>query len=475
MKYPILQEEKTMFLSWFHSWFSRGNATKKPEENPQVRAAKVAALDREAPRKEVVQQAVSNTLLCREAVLDREQKIAGYRFLLQAKSIKQVRHNHNRAFLHLCAEILIDALARAKVSELLSGRRCFVSLPDTFLASERIARLPAENTCLCLIPVADVRPRPQWLAAQIARLRDQGYQVGVPNPIQHPEYRTLLGAVDLVYFQTPRANVAQMMMLFTDLAAAAPQAEVLALGLPGMEDFRFYYNQGVNLFQGQFVTSREPWEAKNLGVDMTRLTLILKKLRSEADNAEIAALIKQDVALTVRLLRYINSAASGLRNPIASIEKALLLLGRANLMRWLLLCSADSGQPRAAAVFETALVRARTMELFAATKPPEMRDALFLTGLLSLVDVILQQPLAHVLSSMPLDPEIIEAILQNTGPYAPALELAQACEIQDPSFLVAAAERCEVAPEQVVQWHMEALVWMLALQEMEQRATAQSA
>jgi EAL and modified HD-GYP domain-containing signal transduction protein len=461
-----------MFLSWFFSWAACDKAKAQVKARrvfQEEQAAKVAALDRAAPREEVLQKAAGSTLLCRAAVLDRGQKIAGYWFLLQEKNIGQVRRSKGMGFLHLCAEILIDALASARISDLLSGRRCFVRLPDTFLADGRIARLPPGNTCICLEPVADFRPRLPWLLRQIGRLRALGYQVGVPNPLAHPEYRALLPHVDLVYFQASQANVAQMMMLFADLAAIVPKIEVLALGLPGMEDFRFYYNQGARLFQGRCVTSREPWEAKNLGVDMARLTRILKALRSDAGGAQVAALIKQDVALSVRLLHYINSAAGGLRQPVASIEQALLLLGRAHLMRWLLLCSADAGEPRAAAVFEAALVRARTMELFAAAKAPKAADALFLTGLLSLVDVILQQPLAHVLSSMPLAAASAEAILQGRGPYAPALELAQACEVQDPSFLVAAAERCGIAPEQVVQWHMEALVWMLSLQEMEAR------
>ncbi len=94
----------------------------------------------------------------------------------------------------------------------------------------------------------------------------------------------------------------------------------------------------------------------------------------------------------------------------------------------LLIYSADKGTARSSALLESALVRARLMELLGEHRPERERDALFLVGLLSLVDVILQVPIEKAMASLGTAPEIEAAVVHREGPMAALLRVAIACE-----------------------------------------------
>ncbi|MDR2688850.1 MAG: HDOD domain-containing protein [Azoarcus sp.] len=419
---------------------------------------------------EELSSAIASTILCREAVLNRQQKIAGYQFLLQDATHAKIR-SHSRRILHLYAEVLVDNLVRTNMATLLGSRLAFIELPDSFLTQPILGQLQASNTVIIIRSTNDTpgAPSPEALRAQVDTLRAQGYRIGIPDPVFSPPLAHLLPVVDVVCLRAPNLDAEKELRLVRYIIKQAPKATLLVRDLPGMEDFHFAFKLGASLFQGPFITSREEWQPKNLGPNFARLSMLLAKLRQDANTREIVELLKQDAAITVRLLRYINSAANGLPEHVSSIERAFVLLGRDPLYRWLtlLLCGSDRSQARSAAVLESALIRARTMELSAINRPPSEREAMFLTGLLSLIDVILQQPLDKALSSLAIAPEISAAILENQGPYAACLTLAKACESADIEAIIFAATLCGISPDQGATWHMEALAWTLALQQSE--------
>nr|MBP6500434.1 signal transduction protein [Thauera sp.] len=90
---------------------------------------------------------------------------------------------------------------------------------------------------------------------------------------------------------------------------------------------------------------------------------------------------------------------------------------------------------------------------------------LFLVGLLSLVDVILQVPMEKALAPLALSPDIDAALRANSGPLQPLLELAIACERSASEHLREAAERCGISAEHASECHMQALSWAIQIQD----------
>jgi len=411
---------------------------------------------------------VEASIICREAVLDRQQKIIGYQFLLQKAAHAHIRVQ-NRRISHFYAEVLVQNLLHANIFPLLGQRALFIEIPDSFLCHPCLTQLPAANTFFILKRVQDTRvPTQSDLLAWTRALRKRGYRIGIPDPLATPAYFHLLLEVDLVSILSDQIEIDRGAQLIKFIFKKAPRMSILVHNLPSIEDFNFCHEIGATLFQGPFIVSRERWQKADLGPSFGHLATLIKKLQQDAQTHEIVSIFKQDAALTLRLLRYINSAANGLREPATSIGHAITLLGRLPLQRWLmlLLCTSSAHHPpRTAAVLETALIRARFMELISNSQTVFEREAIFLTGLLSLIDVILQQPIEHALETLSIADEIRDAIVHNRGNYAAMLTLARACETTDMSHIVPAAEACNIPSEQASARYMEALSWTLALQQ----------
>ncbi|HQZ01943.1 MAG TPA: HDOD domain-containing protein [Thauera sp.] len=409
------------------------------------------------------------TYLCREAVLGRDQRIAGYHFMLQEGTRKRIRNSSRRVH-HLFAEVLVRDLVRADIGRLLGHRLAFLEVPDSFLTHPCLADLPARNTVLIITPHPEANgPDIKELVATVARLRQTGFRLGLPDPMLVAEFAPLLPQTDVVVIRSPTLDARRGLQLSRFISDAAPQARLLVRDLPSLEHFRFAFKMGAGLFQGPFITSREDWGERDLGPNTMRIATLIGQLRKNGDTREISALLKQDGALSLRLLRYVNSAANAQAEPIGSIEHALSLIGHDRLYRWLVLlvCSTDGNSGRAAAALETALVRGRMMELLAKDQDARQRESLFLLGLLSLADVIMQVPLDKALGPLALTPEVTAALRDGTGPLYPLLELAIACEQGDTEHerLQRAAEACGVAPDVASSCHMQALSWAMEIQQ----------
>ncbi|HRD32970.1 MAG TPA: HDOD domain-containing protein [Rhodocyclaceae bacterium] len=405
-------------------------------------------------------------LLCREPILGRDRKVVGYHFKLREGSRRKAR-SASRVTGHLLAELLVMNLVRSDIGHLLGHRLAFIDLPDSFLEHPALSALPPKN--MVVMPTRTVRegaPTLEQLQAALAGLRRKGFRVAIPDPATDAYFRPLLPIADVVVLHAPALDVASGLKTSGLVVASAPQARLLVRGVPSLEDFRFCFKLGAHFFQGPFITRREDWSERNLGPNTLRIAQLIGRLRAGAEIQELAQLLKQDAALSVRMLRYINAAANGLQEQVSSIERALMLLGRDPLYRWLalLVCSSDDESGQNSAALENALVRARSMEILASGRPQPEQDALFLTGLLSLIDVVLQVPLERALGPLVLAPEIEEAIRDNDGPFASRLALAIACEAADPDAIESAAGQCGVAPREATAAHFEALSWVLEIQ-----------
>lgn len=199
-------------------------------------------------------------------------------------------------------------------------------------------------------------------------------------------------------------------------------------------------------------------------MDAGRLKILelLNKLRGDAETAELTALLKQNMALSYKLLRYINSPGMGLLHKVVTLEQALLVLGWQKFYRWLTLLLYTSGDTTGLdrAVMENALIRARLAELCAqdALSAAE-RDELFVAGMFSLLDVVLSMPMEDVLKQVSLPPLVDEALLYQQGKYAPYLDLAMACEQSDNEQVAVLAEAIGLDLWRVSSLHVDAMLW----------------
>jgi c-di-GMP-related signal transduction protein len=223
---------------------------------------------------------------------------------------------------------------------------------------------------------------------------------------------------------------------------------------------------GYSLFQGYFFCRPEMLRHSDLpSSKLAYLELLRAATAPEFDIQELALKIKHEASLTFRLLRYLNSAAFGLRSEIRSVPHALSLLGERELRKWIAVVSVGvlaDGKPDELMIVP--LVRGRFCEMLAplAGMPGHAND-LFLMGLLSVMDAILDQPLESILADLPVRQEIKDALQSRTGLYWQLLELAIAHERADWEKVSALVSETGMKEEQVSAMYVSAVDWSTAL------------
>ena len=408
------------------------------------------------------------SVICREAALNREQRIVGYEFMLRQGMRDRVQAQSRRIH-HVYNEVVIRNLLQFSIHQLLGHRQAFITVLDSFLSNPLIDALPGQGIVLTVEPMNDASdaPDPVLLINRVNELKRRGFALALEECFEGAHFALLAPHVSYFIVKTAQHNPAKLKQTAERLVRQSGGVTLIARDLQSFDDFGLCCRLGFALFQGPFVTSREDWSGNQTRPQTLHVCNLLNQLRCEVETAELAQHLKQDAVLSYRLLRHINSAASGLRQPVTSIEHALVLMGRQKMYRWLTLLLFGSAQlsPHMAMLQESALARGRLMELVGAPAFTAAEcDSLFVTGLFSMLDLVLQMPLPAALKPLNLPEAISAALLNNTGPYAPFLDLALACETFDPDRIEAAAKRCGVEVSAVNTRHFEAMAWVQTLQ-----------
>ena len=192
----------------------------------------------------------------------------------------------------------------------------------------------------------------------------------------------------------------------------------IATRVNAYEMFDWLTKKGVEWSDSHFLTTPNPQFGKE--PDLTRLKLLklLNLVKQDGDTREIEAIFREEAKLSYNLLRLVNSVAVGARTKISNFSQAIAILGRRQLQRWLQLLIyannlADGNAPNP--LMQLAAARGRQMELLsAAIDPipdvPELTDNAFMTGLFSLLDVLINLPMSEILKEIPLQDTVIEAL-----------------------------------------------------------------
>jgi EAL and modified HD-GYP domain-containing signal transduction protein len=422
----------------------------------------------ESPDQERGPTGTAGSFVCREAVLDRKQRIAGYQFSLPEEVALRLQSDFE--FLQ---KIYDDAVLRNLTSlgddALLGPRLAFIRLSPDSLDNPRIHKLPKTNTVLMLAPAHQTLDA-ERIQRQLDVLRQAGIAYGWllrhAQVAQFPQLSALAASADYVQVDATDFNGMDLNLLLKSLVVTRPanrsKLHLIAGGLHAFDEFHLYFQSGFDFFLGQFVTRRENWHPPKSNINRLRVIKLLNLLRSDAEVAAIAQELKHDPVLAFKLLRYINSPLMGLRTPITSMDQALILLGREKFYRWLSLMLFDFKSPgyNERVLTEQALSRAHFLESLADQgNLPAQADLLFILGLFSLLDLLMGQTMADLLLQAKLPAAIHDALLGRPCLYRNALLLAIAAEGQSPHDLEQQATLCGLEPLQVSKCAIHSLAW----------------
>jgi EAL and modified HD-GYP domain-containing signal transduction protein len=395
--------------------------------------------------------------LGRQPVLDKTQRIIGYDLLLRNKVVR-TPSKIDDSLAQMQDEMLLRSIHGLNIERLLGDNLAFIGLSAVMMDNPMLELLPRKGVVLVFKTAPE---HVWWMVERMKHVASIGFQVALDDFFYAPELDPILPFAKYIRMDVTKFNAMQMGEQIVRIRKrGTPQ--FLANNVQTDEDFEACRELGFEQFEGYYFAKMQPALPPRLNSDRLRVMELLNLVTRHADIAELDLVFKRDATLSYRLLRYVNSPGCGLPQKLRSISHALVLLGHDQLYRWLtlLLFTAGKVDARSRALLKNAMVRARLTEVLGNKKLSDQdREGLFIVGIFSLLDVLLNMPMPEALTHLNLPEPIVRALVEHDGIYAPFLMLAVACEELDEIGIEQLANACGLTVEEVNMAHVEAMVW----------------
>jgi c-di-GMP phosphodiesterase len=404
--------------------------------------------------------------IARQPIHDRARRVVGYELLFRGAAHRD-GIDEERATTSVIVEtftgIGIDAIAGPHPAHVRVSRRFLLELHAFALPPERV-----------VLEVDAPDPADGALVAVLERLAQQRYRISLACDPHGAVPMALSPLADSVRLDVGGLELAEIGEVAERFGRTTPT--LLAAGVDTPALLHRCADAGFDRFQGFFFCTPDVVHAQALpSARIAELRSLAGLYAHGTTFEELEQLIARDVALSYRLLCYLNSAFFGLPRRVSSVREALTLLGAKAVRRWATLIALSGAQDAPHELTVTALLRGRLCELIGRAQAAAGRagtispETFFTVGLLSVVDAIMQAPLPQVLDALPLADEVQAALLAGTGPLGEALRAVIAYERGEPATAARHAPGAALP-----QLYLSAMSWADAASESIERSTTEA-
>ena len=397
--------------------------------------------------------------VARQPIFDRADQLVAYELLYRHRATDSSANGAGRDGAQMSSDTIAGAFLGFGLERVTGGKTAFVNVDRAMLLDGSVLVLDPKTVVLEILETVGCD---EEILTACRGLVDQGYVLALDDFVFESGYEPLLQlasivkldvlgkSVDDIRERIDRVRPFGVRCLAERVEDAATHAECAALGF--------------DLFQGYFFARPETLGGRDIPMEQVNIIRLLNLLlEPTTTDGELEALFKADVLLTYRLLRIVNSASTG-QLGVTSIGHGIRLLGRTMLHRWmaLLLISslATKNSGTTDELVQMALVRGRFAELLMESLGRRREcPASFVAGLFSLLDALLQIPMAELVNRVNLTDEIREALLSRRGPFAAPLCVVESCESARWADLLSAVESLDLSPDDVPQLYVRAVEW----------------
>ncbi len=362
--------------------------------------------------------------IARQPIFSFNKRLYAYELLFRGNDdLSLEKTEGNRA-----TSILLSSTFLTEGIEKITGSKpCFVNFPEQLLLKNIPAAFPKNRLVVEILE--DVEPTPEIIAA-CKKLKKEGYTLALDDFVYHHRFDPLLELADIVkvdFLLTPVDGVHKMLYKM----ARFDHLKLLAEKVETYDEFEKAMKLGFHYFQGFFFSKPELTQIGELtSVKVNLIRLLAEVSQKKTTIKRLEEIVSADVALTYKLLRYLNSAHFYLLEKVKSVARAISFLGGKRFRRFILLILiSEIASDKPEELVKLAVVRAKFCELLASQGPmQEKSDELFLVGLFSMIDAMLDKPMKELMKKIPVSENVKTVLVSRTGPYAAVLEAVECYE-----------------------------------------------
>jgi EAL and modified HD-GYP domain-containing signal transduction protein len=354
----------------------------------------------------------------RQAIYDRSLEVYAYELLLRQGNQDGSNVNQLTNGDFASSEVLLNCFVEIGLERIVGAHRAFINLTRNLLLDHPQLAFDKERV---VMEILEDIPVDEPLVTRVRELAEQGYTIALDDYAFEEKWDPLLPHAHIIKVEIPALTPEQ-------LQAGLPKLRqhkllLLAEKIETEEEFQQCLELGFDLFQGYHFSRPKVVEDKRLEENQMVIMQLVSRLNDpQVEIRDLEHLIAQDASLSYKILRFINSAAVGMPRRVESIHQAVVFMGLTRIRAWasLLVLSRVANKPQD--YFTTALVRAHMCQRLLSKSGSNCSAEMgFSVGLLSILDLLMERPLAEIIGELGLSDELNTALLDHAGPAGRAL------------------------------------------------------
>ncbi|MEY2394433.1 MAG: hypothetical protein QOF94_778 [Acidobacteriaceae bacterium] len=387
--------------------------------------------------------------VARQPILDREQHVIGYEILF-----RNGVEDYFSADPELAARSTLDSSLLFGIATLCDNRRAFVNCTREVLFKDLITLLPPTQAVAEILET--VEPEDRVIAA-CKRLKAAGYLIALDDFAPNDPRVPLCEYADIIKIDVRATRPEERAAMIRRFGSS--KCKMLAEKIETPEEFHQARDMGFVYFQGYFFCRPELVTGREVPASQLHYVRLLEMVsRPELNAFELEKMLKQEASICYRLLRYLNSPLFGMALEVTSIRHAMAILGEREMRRWIrLVVTVGAAELACSELILMGLTRARFCELL--SDRVQNSGDLFLRGLLSVMDAILEVNMEVLLQQVPVEHDTKAALLGQKSKLRPLYQLMMAYESGRWADSAVFAKQLKLSDEEVSTRWWEALQW----------------
>jgi len=388
--------------------------------------------------------------VARQPIFNKNKKLFGYELLF--------RDGLSNAFPDIdgdtaTSKLLSNSFFSIGMNQLTSGKTAFINFTQSLLLNKIPMMFPSEKMMVEILE--DVDPNEQVISA-CTDIAEAGYSLALDDFVFKNELQPLIELADIIkidFMLTPIDEIQKMVDRFK-----GNNIKLLAEKIETYEEFEKALSMGFMYFQGYFFSKPEIISGKEIAPSkITLLQIVGEANKKDCSFDKLEKLINRDVSISYKLLLYINSAFFKRACEISTIKHAIVLLGEMETKRFIsMVATAELASDKPDELVRTSIIRARFCELIG---NGAAISELFLMGLFSLIDAMLDNNMEDIMQTLPLSKNIKQALLEEKGDLADYLKLVSSYESANWETFSSIISKININEKKIPEFYQEAVNW----------------
>ncbi|WP_169309176.1 EAL and HDOD domain-containing protein [Desulforhopalus sp. IMCC35007] len=393
-----------------------------------------------------------DVFVARQPIFDIDKKIYAYELLF--------RSGESNGFPDIDGETATTSLLSSSfftvgIEKVGAGKLVFINFTEDLILNRTPQLFPPQKMMVEILE--DVSPGPEIVSA-CAELKEKGYLLALDDFVYSKQFDELLHLSDIIKIDfrlTPVATLGEMVKTLKQY-----NCKLLAEKVETYEEFHKAVELGFDYFQGYFFSKPEVLKNKDLSSSQMGLIRLISQINSaEFDVDSLAELVAQDVSLTYKLLKYINSSHFSRLQPLSSIRQAISFLGENGFKMFVsLIATSKLSENKPGELIRASIIRAKFLEQVGGYLKKESSE-LFLLGLFMSIDAMLDQSIENIIGKMPLSEKLKEALVARKGELFIFVRLIETYEAGNWIAFRFAQKKLNITDTMISDFYVEALGW----------------